>query len=213
MVDEAEATTQNDTHESGTHVEATQEAHQESRTSEASKSGKWTLGKLEEDLRDLRKENAKYRTRAKENEKEATEYKELADKVISKVSEIENKFNQKLSETELKFSEKIALAEKRAINSKLELEAKNAGIIDYDDFLKLADTSKLSITDSGDVKGAADLVKSLKETKPYLFENKIKSTSTTRQMPNPATETKRDLTKLDAKDYKKEKQALINKWK
>jgi hypothetical protein len=54
------------------------------------------------------------------------------------------------------------------IRAELKAEALRAGLIDLDG-LKLIDTAALSITEAGDVEGAAALVQRFKRAKPWLF--------------------------------------------
>jgi hypothetical protein len=54
------------------------------------------------------------------------------------------------------------------IRAELKAEALRAGLIDLDG-LKLIDTAALSITETGDVDGAAALVQHFKRAKPWLF--------------------------------------------
>lgn len=169
-------------------------------------------------IRKLREENAKHRNRAKEAEKETSEYKNLAETALKKFEDLEKSFNQKISESEQKISEaqqKIELADKRIINEKLIAEAKGAGVLDVDVFLKIVDSSGLKISDDGTVSGVTELVKTLKESKPFLFDNRpVKSTTSSVRIPTPELKTKRDLTALRStpegeKQYQKEKKELI----
>lgn len=105
-------------------------------------------------VKELRNESATYRTKAQEHEANANAAKEAADKAIAEATE------------------KVSAAEKaandRIIRAELKAEAIKAGMIDLDG-LKLADLSKVTLDDKGDVVGAEDMLKALKEAKPYLF--------------------------------------------
>lgn len=57
---------------------------------------------------------------------------------------------------------------RRLIHSELKSEALRAGMIDLDG-LKLVDLSNVELDPSGDVKGAATLMRDLRRSKPWLF--------------------------------------------
>lgn len=174
--------------------------------------------RLENKIKELRNENAKYRTRAKDNEKDALEFKEIAKQSLDKIDELEKTITQKLSDTEKKILEtekKIELSDRRTIQAKLELEAKNAGVVDYEVFSKLVDPSSLSISESGEVKGVTEVVKALKESKPFLFDSRTMRTTTNLGIPQPSKETRVDRAaqrKENPKSYKQDKMALIKKY-
>ncbi|WP_294637420.1 phage scaffolding protein [uncultured Aquabacterium sp.] len=67
---------------------------------------------------------------------------------------------------------KVQAAEKaasdRILQSELKAHAIKAGLVDLD-ALRLADLSKVKLNDKGEVEGADELFKTLKESKPYLF--------------------------------------------
>ena len=65
----------------------------------------------------------------------------------------------------------------RIIRSELKSHALKAGIVDLD-ALRLADTSTLSLSDTGDVVGAEALIDTLRQQKPYLFVEAQSGTST-----------------------------------
>ncbi|HHW4685708.1 MAG TPA: phage scaffolding protein [Xylella sp.] len=90
-------------------------------------------------VKELRCENAHYRTKAKEQE----EAEELSTKAK-------------------------ADAEARLIRAELKAAALKAGMIDLDG-LKLADLSRVTLKDDGTLEGADALMERLKKDKPYLF--------------------------------------------
>jgi hypothetical protein len=61
-----------------------------------------------------------------------------------------------------------AEAEARIIRAELRAEAVRAGMIDLDG-LKLIDTAALKLSASGEVDGAAALMRELRRSKPWLF--------------------------------------------
>ncbi len=122
-------------------------------------------------VKELRAENANYRTRASEAkaEKEAAEAKVIAAQQAA----------------DEKVAEASKAANQRIIRSELKASALKAGMVDLDG-LKLADLSSISLDDKGEVVGADELMKSLKEAKPYLFG--APSTTTTTITPPPKKE-------------------------
>lgn len=60
-------------------------------------------------------------------------------------------------------------ADKRVIAAELRALAAKAGAVNPADMVKLLDTSALTITPDGDVKGAAELVEQAKKDRAYLF--------------------------------------------
>jgi hypothetical protein len=112
-------------------------------------------------VKELRRENAHYRTKAKENEEAAQKAAKDAEEVTAK------------AKTE---------ADARIIRAELKAAALKAGMIDLDG-LKLADLSKVTLKDDGTLDGADDMMKGLKETKPYLFGNADTSTHTGKPPP------------------------------
>lgn len=182
--------------------------------------GKADDNDYEDHVRELRKESAKYRNRAKDNEKEAQEFKEIAQKAFQRIEELEKTVSRKLEDNDRKLSDtekRLIVSEQRAVQKALEVEAMNAGVVDYEVLSKLIDTADLKLSDNGDVKGVKELVQKMKESKPFLFSNKVaRSTTALGGVPNPSNDTRRDMSALrneDPKTYHKEKQALINKYK
>jgi hypothetical protein len=75
-------------------------------------------------------------------------------------------------------------AKDRLIRAELKSHALKAGMIDLDG-LKLLDTSKISLTEDGELEGAETLLEAAKKQKPWLF-GVTNSTSTAQQPPKPA---------------------------
>lgn len=114
---------------------------------------------------ELRQESASYRTKAQELEAATKTATEAATKA------------QQEADAKVTATEKAA--NDRIIRAELKAEAIKAGMIDLDG-LKLADLSKVSLNDKGEVVGAEEMLKDLKELKPYLFSNPQSSSN-----PNP----------------------------
>jgi hypothetical protein len=102
-------------------------------------------------VQELRGENASYRTRAKDAETRAKEAEMRAQQ-----------------NAEAQVAEANRAAQARIIRAELRAEALKAGLLDADD-LKLADVSQLNVNEDGEVSGVIELVKALKQAKPYLF--------------------------------------------
>lgn len=126
-------------------------------------------------VQELRAESAKYRTSAKEAVKAAEDAKAESEKIKA--------------ESEQKVAQAITAADQRIIRAELKAEAIKAGMVDLDG-LKLADLSQLKLDEKGEVVGAGDLMKSLKEAKPYLFSAPADTTTTTGHKPPPKEEAK-----------------------
>lgn len=115
-------------------------------------------------VQELRAENAKYRTSAKE----AREQLEAA----------QNEAKKKGEEADQKVQAAEKAANARIIRAELKAVAIKAGMVDLDG-LKLADLSSVVLGEDGEVTGAEDLMAKLKEAKPYLFAEPSKSTTNT----------------------------------
>lgn len=107
------------------------------------------------ELREESKANRVARLESEQRAKEATEAaarakEEAATEAAAKIAEATQKANDRIVRAELK-----ALAVKE-------------GIIDLDG-LKLVDIAAVTLDENGEVKGAEELIKALKEGKPYLF--------------------------------------------
>jgi hypothetical protein len=111
-------------------------------------------------VQELRGENASYRTRAKDAEARAQQAQQDADAQIAEANRT---------------------AQTRVIRTELRAEALRAGLLDADD-LKLADVSQLNVNEDGEVSGVIELVKALKQAKPYLFS---RNASTSQAAPAP----------------------------
>jgi hypothetical protein len=74
----------------------------------------------------------------------------------------------RVAELERRLAEHQAQAEQRILRAELKSEAIRAGMVDLDG-IKLADLSSVKLDPAGDVTGAADAIKALRKTKPWLF--------------------------------------------
>jgi hypothetical protein len=145
-------------------------------------------------VRLLREENKAIRLRAQEAEaaKKAAEDAAAAAKTDA--------------DTRVTAAEKAA--QDRLLRAELKAAAIKAGITDLDG-LKLADTSKLKLNDTGEIEGLDDFMKSFKEAKPYLFSAAGSSSSTPGKKPDPKGNEPLDATKMSPEEYAKAKAKML----
>lgn len=117
-------------------------------------------------VKDLRKESANYRSQAKDLQRKAEEAETKAAELNDVLKVTKEEAQKALSETKRLNS----AFEQRVINAELKAAAMEAGLIDMDAF-KMADTSKVKITDAGEVIGIKELISDLKKEKAYLFKD------------------------------------------
>lgn len=139
-------------------------------------------------IKELRNENKEHRLKNKELEQKAKEAEEKAQKALQQVDEYAKKSND------------------RIIRAELKAQAIAAGMHDLDG-LKLADLASVTLDDNGDVVGAEDLIKQLKETKPYLFKEFISTTSNP-NLPKPGEVKAKRATDMEDDEWAKEKAML-----
>lgn len=135
-------------------------------------------------VQELRAENKGWRLKAQEMEAFSKAAKDEAEKIRA--------------EAESKLAEADSRANERIIRAELKAAAIKAGMIDLDG-LKLADMSSVKLSDDGDVVGAADMLATLKESKPYLF--KTATTTTTAPPPKPSNQGQKKATDMDATEW------------
>ncbi len=141
-------------------------------------------------VHELRQENAGYRLRASEAEKKATEAAEAAKKAAAEAAE-------KITATEKATQLRVIRAEVKAF-------AVKAGIVDLDG-LQLADLSKITINDTGEIVGAEEAIEALRKAKPYLF---TKTTSSTEKAPKGTQTAPKKATEMTAEEYRAAKREL-----
>ncbi|WP_428375188.1 hypothetical protein [Lichenicoccus sp.] len=101
----------------------------------------------------------------------------------------------------------------RIIRSELKAHALKAGIVDLD-ALRLADTSTLSLSETGDVVGAEALIEMLRQQKPYLFADGQSGVSTgttgqTLRAPAPAAPAELDARTMTREAWQAERGRLL----
>lgn len=140
---------------------------------------------------ELRAENKTYRLKANELEAKLLSENE---KITAVSAEYESKLSQNAQE-----------ADTRIIMAELRAEGLKAGLIDMDG-LKLADISKVKLSETGEVVGADEVFKALKEGKPYLF--KAATTTSTETPPKASTEGKKAVEMTD-EEYRAARSKII----
>ena len=130
-------------------------------------------------VKSLRAENAAHRIKARDAAEAAKASELLAAKATEEKAAAAAAAAADATKQITDFTEK---ANQRIIRAELKAEAVKLGIVDID-ALKLADTSKLTLDDNGEVVGATELIAALKVSKPYLFKEPVESTSQTVKTP------------------------------
>lgn len=135
-------------------------------------------------IKRLRAEAKSRRIQVRQAEEKAQNAEAKAQQAIQRIDELQRANNE------------------RVIRAELKAQAALAGMIDMDG-LKLADLSKVAIDDNGDVIGADELIKQLKESKPYLFKE-VKNTSINPDTPNPSNSLSKKAMDMSSDEWKKD---------
>lgn len=138
---------------------------------------------------------------------EAKGYRLGRDEAARKAEEAARALEAAKAETEQRIAAAQAAADQRIIRAELKAEAVKAGMIDLDG-LKLADLSKVKLSESGDVEGADALITALKEAKPYLFAHQG-TTSSTHTPPKPGDQGKK-VSEMTAEEYAAHKRSVLS---
>ncbi|MDE2472050.1 MAG: hypothetical protein KGL35_25800 [Bradyrhizobium sp.] len=144
-------------------------------------------------VHELRQENAGYRLRASEAEKKANEATEAAKKAAE--------------EAQTKVAETEKAAQLRVIRAEVKAFAVKAGIVDLDG-LQLADLSKVTIDDKGEIVGAEAAIEALRKAKPYLF---AQTTASGRQPPPSGKPAAKRATEMTPEEYSAAKRELLKR--
>ncbi len=98
--------------------------------------------------------------------------------------------------------------EARVITAELKVEAIRAGMIDLDG-LKLIDRQSLRLNDHGELDGAADLMRHMKRTKPWMFGGG--STSSSANAPSAQPPRQKRATEMTDEEYRDARAALLRR--
>lgn len=112
-------------------------------------------------------------------EQELARMKQQQEDAEKKKLEEQGKFQDLAKKAEKEKNEAIEKAQKaeaeknqKAIEFEIGLEAKNEGIADVKDAVKLIDLKDITVNDDGTISGVKEAVTNLKKEKPYLFNSK-----------------------------------------
>lgn len=86
---------------------------------------------------------------------------------------------------EMALRETQEAADQRLIHAELKTQALKSGMIDLDG-LKLIDPAEISVDETGEVKGAANLMSRLQRDKPWLFLSKNSSSLASAPLSTPS---------------------------
>jgi hypothetical protein len=126
--------------------------------------------------RELRRENAALREKAKAIDEAAAQAK--IDDAVKKAVDAQKAEAEATREADRQASNR------RIINAEVKAVALSMGIQDVD-ALKLVDTSALKVDDAGEVAGVSEVLEAFKTAKPYLFKAPVVDTTQTRHTPPP----------------------------
>ncbi len=101
-----------------------------------------------------------------------------------------------------------AKADARIIRSELKYHGTKLGLIDTDG-LQFIDVTKLKLDDKGEVTGAEEALKALKEAKPYLFGEKTSSTNDGTKPPKPGDPAPKSAKEMSPEEYKAGRAAML----
>lgn len=148
-------------------------------------------------VRELRQENATWRTKAQTLTTEAATHRTAAEAATAKAAaDIAEATKKATTEAAATVTEAMTKADARVIRSELRTAAVKLGMVDLD-ALKMLDITSLKTNADGDVEGVDALLDATKKAKAYLFGSP--STSSTQKTP-PADQStpKSALTMTDA---------------
>ena len=114
----------------------------------------------------------------------------------------------RLSALERQLSELAEVHQARLAQAELKLHALRAGMIDLDG-LKLIDSSRVKLTEKGEVEGADRLMADLRRDKPWLFRHA--TTSTTSATPPSTLPTSRDARQMSHVEWQAARAALLKR--
>jgi hypothetical protein len=114
----------------------------------------------------------------------------------------------RLAALEQQLAAMTAEMQSRILHAELKAEAVRAGMVDLDG-LKLIDTSKLRLTESGEVEGAQALMRDLRRAKPWLFG--AASSSSTAAVPAAQPPRARHATEMTEEEWRAARAELLRR--
>jgi soluble cytochrome b562 len=153
-------------------------------------------------IKELRKENAKYRLMLKETND--TRAEELANQKLEALrAEVEAKANSTAKEImEKELAERDRVSKARQVKQELRHHAERAGVSDFNDLFEIMSKdldSKVKFSNDGEVKNASELIAEIKAAKPYLFVQS--NTSSNAEQPPMKTDTNTDFESMDREQF------------
>lgn len=120
----------------------------------------------------LRKEAAKYRTKAKDLESQSKHQQQETVKKVFEALGLEpdpnKEFEKQLSEAQTKAQEAEQRANERLIKAEIKALSSELGIVDANVAFQLMNRDEVQINDEGEVEGAKKALEALLEAKPFL---------------------------------------------
>ena len=115
---------------------------------------------------------------------------------------------QRLAALEQRLAKVEATATARILHAELKHAALRAGMVDLDG-LKLIDTTALKLTNTGEVEGAANLMRELRRAKPWLFG--AASSSSTAAAPTAAAADAKPATAMTEAEWQAARAELLRR--
>lgn len=146
-------------------------------------------------VREIREEAKSYRLKNQEYEAQLKQFQQELETAKKSAEESVTKLSQSANE--------------RIIRAELKALAISEGMHDLDG-LKLADLSSVKLDEQGNVVGGAEMMKALKESKPYLFQKPDSSTSLPGgKQPKQDADGKKRATEMTPEEYAKAKAKFL----
>jgi hypothetical protein len=126
---------------------------------------------------------------------------------VSNTTPLED-FAARAEAAERKLAEMEAVTHARIVRAELKAEAVRAGMVDLDG-LKLLDVAGIKVAESGEVEGAATIMRDLKKAKPWLFGGGF--SSSTAGAPPVQSQKTRLATEMDYAEWQKARTDLLKR--
>lgn len=173
-----------------------------------------TIEEAEKIIVDLRKENAERRVANNSLKDELATAVAEHDKTKKAVETLTTTLKTTQEEVVKVKEDSVAAVAKLTADQKeakkldaVKIMALKEGLVD-EDGLKLADLSKITMGEDGKLVGAEDVLKGLKEAKPYLF-GKAQHSSNPDKKPKPGDPEVKDVKDQSPEEYERSKAELL----